>query len=145
MEEIGLDTGTSTDELWARYPHLKDINLSHAMKGDKALSPEMYDKLRRLIIKHQILWDPRPKQVPGGTTECSFDVKPGTEWSAKWRPMSKADRDALLELTDDQLAKEVIEPSTSKPQLCCRPYSQARFGREIRYRLQTVEQAHTRR
>ena len=88
MEDTELEAGKSTDELWARYPHLKDINIGNAMKGDKALTTEMFDKLRRLIIKHQILWDPRPKQVPGGTTEFSFDVKPGAEWSAKMRPMA---------------------------------------------------------
>ena len=98
------------DEQWGRYPHIHKIDISSAKVR---LSTEMYDRLRLMLIKHQDLWDQRPKPTPNDVETCSFVVGPGAKFRAKLRTMGEPARQELRKQTKEQEDKGIIEDSVS--------------------------------
>ena len=99
------------DEQWARHKHLHAIDISSA---EKRLKPDEFTRLKLLLIKHQELWDHRPKPAPAGVETCSFKVKPGARFRANLRPMGNPAREELSQQTKAQEKAGIIENSTSE-------------------------------
>lgn len=96
---------------WTSRPHLKDLDLSVARRN---MSAGGLLRLKRHILDNHELWDTRPKEPPPTADTCVFEVAEGAEWSAKTRPLNPPMRQQLREITKEQLAKRIIEPSTSR-------------------------------
>ena len=99
------------EEQWAEHKHLHPIDIMHVKKR---LPQSQYDRLRLLLIKHQVLWDQRPKETPPGVETCSFKVKLGARFKANMRPMGEPARLELSKQTAEQQERNIIEPSTSE-------------------------------
>ena len=99
-----------TDTNWAQATHLAELDLEAAKE---ALTAPQYNRLRNMLIKHQDLFDQRPKEPPPHADRCTISLQETATWSARTRQMNPQARDSLRELTAYQLSKKIIEPSTS--------------------------------
>jgi len=105
-----VDT-TDLNTQWALYPQLHELDMEPARK---TLAQPQFDALRRIIIRHERLWNTCPKEPPSHAEVCDFSLKNGAAFSAKTRPMNEPARNALRKITLEQLEKRIIEPSTSR-------------------------------
>jgi hypothetical protein len=95
---------------WSRHPHLRDLDLGEAKSS---LSDIVYNNLRRIILKHHVLWDTRPKEPPSNADKCTIHLEGTFTNFARTRPMGPKERLELRKITDEQQQRHIIEPSTS--------------------------------
>ena len=100
-------TACNSDTEWKQYPQLHQIEINENLEAD------VRNLARNMLIKHRELWDPVPK---GPSPEIEpYRIKLDSEFTAaRSRPINPLQRKALKAMVDQQLAKHVIEPSTSR-------------------------------
>ena len=100
-----------TDEEWATYSHLQELDMKDA---EKTLTTEEFARLRALIIKHERLWEQCPKEPPPYAEVAHIAVDDETRFFARTRMVSPGQRGDMIELVQGQIDKGIIEPSKSE-------------------------------
>ena len=96
---------------WSKYPHIHKIQIADLEEPEEA-KQAMMDKLRWMLIRNQEIWNPAPKEVSKNLEEyvIPLDSKPTP---CRTRPFNPNTRRQMSELIEKQLAKKIIEPSSS--------------------------------
>ena len=105
------DEGLDLETEWAKYPHIHKIQIAELDEPD-ADKKAMMDELRWVLIRNQEIWNPAPKEVSKNLEEyiIPLDTEPTP---CRSRPFNPNTRAQMSELIEKQLAKKIIEPSSS--------------------------------
>lgn len=108
---MNSQTTTDLETEWVKYPHIHKIQIEDLDEPEEAKKGLM-DKLRWMLIRNQEIWNPAPKKVSKNLEEyvIPLEAKP---IPCRARPFNPNTRKQMTELFDKQLAKKIIEPSSS--------------------------------
>ena len=95
---------------WAKYPHIHKIRIGDFDNENESSS--LTDRVRWMLIRNEIIWNPTPKEVSKNLEEYIIPLE-NKPVPGRTRPFNPHQQEAMKGLIEKQLAKKIIEPSNS--------------------------------
>ena len=110
-QKLEAMTGEELDVVIRTLPHLRDLNLAN----NEQFTVEGLNALKRIVLQFHTVWSLEPKPVSAGQVECDIQLKPGVTFNNVGHviPSNPSTQKELRKIIEDQLTRNIIEPSTA--------------------------------